>query len=188
MARVKTQNPEVVGAQKMVERQNLQIDLAHKDFYPDFNLQFMWQRTDPAEFRAYYVFTLGVRVPIYRSRKQRPELAQAEAQLSQSRDEYDARSQEAAFELRTEYDTIQRTDELIKIDREGLLPQARAEFQAGMAAYQNNRQDFQPLLASFRDVLRLDEEYWQSVADREAALAKLEELTGLPLRDEGASR
>jgi len=188
LARVKTQNPEVVGAQKMVDRQNLQIDLAHKDFYPDFNLQFMWQRTDPTEFRAYYMFTLGVRVPIYRSRKQRPELAQAEAQLSQSRDEYDARSQQAAFELRTEYDTIQRTDELIKIDRDGLLPQARAAFQSGMAAYQNSRQDFQPLLASFRDVLRLDEEYWQSIADREAALAKLEELTGLPLREEGASR
>lgn len=188
LSRMKTQNPEIAGAQKVIERQNLQIDLAHKDFYPDFNLQFMWQRTDPTQFKAYYMFTLGVRVPIYRSRKQRPELAQAEAELSQSRDEYDARSQQAAFELRTEYDTILRNDELIKIDRDGLLPQARAAFQSGMAAYQNNRQDFQPLLASFRDVLRLDEEYWQSVADREVALAKLEELTGLSLRDEGAAR
>src|SRR6267142_4411617 len=44
------QNPAIAGAQKMVEKANLQIDLARKDFYPDFNLQYMWQRTDPAQF------------------------------------------------------------------------------------------------------------------------------------------
>ncbi len=37
------------------------MDLAKKDFYPDFNLQYMWQRTDPTQFRAYYSVTLGVR-------------------------------------------------------------------------------------------------------------------------------
>src|SRR5579864_749053 len=46
-------NPEIVGAQKMFEKQGLQVDLAKKDFYPDFNLQYMWQRTDPAQFSAY---------------------------------------------------------------------------------------------------------------------------------------
>src|SRR6266404_2965281 len=79
------QNPEISGAEKMVEKQKLQVDLAHKDFYPDFNVQYMWQRTDPTQFRAYYMLTFGVRVPIYRGRKQRPELAQAEAELSRSR-------------------------------------------------------------------------------------------------------
>src|ERR1700693_1307261 len=39
-------NPEIAGAQKMVEKQGLQVNLAKKDFYPDFNLQYMWQRND----------------------------------------------------------------------------------------------------------------------------------------------
>ena len=81
----------------MIEKQNLQVDLAHKDFYPDFNLQYMWQRTDPAQFRAYYMLSFSVRVPIYRSRKQRPELAQAEADLSRSRSEYEVQTQQVAF-------------------------------------------------------------------------------------------
>jgi hypothetical protein len=93
--------------------------------------------------------------------------------------------QQVAFELRTEYDTVDKTAELLKIYREGMLPQARADFEAGVAAYQNNRQDFQALLASFLDVLHLDEEYWQSVAERETALAQLEQLTGLSLREGG---
>jgi cobalt-zinc-cadmium efflux system outer membrane protein len=184
----KAQNPEISGAQKMVERQSLQVDLAHKDFYPDFNIQYMWQRTDPAQFRAYYMLSVGIRVPIYRGRKQGPELAQAEADLNRSRSEYETQSQQVAFELRTEYDTAEKTAELLKIYREGLLPQARAEFEAGIAAYQNNRQDFQALLTSFLDVLHLDEEYWQSTAERETALARLEQLTGLSLREEGAKR
>jgi outer membrane protein TolC len=182
------QNPEISGAEKMVERQKLQIDLAHKDFYPDFNVQYMWQRTDPTQFRAYYMLSFGVRVPIYRGRKLRPELAQAEAELNRARSESEVQSQQAAFALRSEYETAQKTAELLKIYREGLLPQARAGFQAGIAACQNNRQDFQALLASFLDVLHLDEEYWKSIAERETALARLEQLTGLSLRVEGAKR
>jgi cobalt-zinc-cadmium efflux system outer membrane protein len=184
----KAQNPEISGAQKMIERQRLQVDLAHKDFYPDFNIQYMWQRTDPTQFRAYYMLSFSVRVPVYRNRKQRPELAQAEADLSRSRSDAEFQTQQVAFELRTEYETAQRTAELLKIYREGLLPQARAGFEAGVAAYQNNRQDFQALLTSFLDVLHLDGEYWQSIAERETALARLEQLTGLSLREEGTRR
>ncbi len=188
LSATRTQNPEISGAEKMVERQKLQVDLAHKDFYPDFNVQYMWQRTDPSQFRAYYMLSFGVRVPIYRGRKQRPELAQAEAELNRSRSESEVQSQQVAFEVRSEYEIAQKTAELLKIYREGLLPQARAGFQAGIAAYQNNRQDFQALLASFLDVLHLDEEYWKSIAERETALARLEQLTGLSLRGEGAKR
>src|ERR1700687_4483763 len=188
LSATKTQNPEISGAEKMIERQKLQVDLAHKDFYPDFNVQYMWQRTDPAKFRAYYMLTFGVRVPIYRSRKQRPELAQAEAELSRSRSESAVQAQQVAFELRSEYETAQKTAELMKLYREGLLPQARTGYQASMAAYESNRQDFQVLLVSFLDVLHLDEEYWKSTAEREMALARLEQLTGLSLRGEEAKR
>src|SRR5215469_579558 len=188
LAAAKAQNPQIAGAEKMVERQKLQVDLAHKDFYPDFNVQYMWQRTDPTQFRAYYMLSFGVRVPIYRNRKQRPELAQAQAELSRSHSELESQSQRMASELRVQYDTAQKTADLLRIYKEGLLPQARAEFQAGVAAYQNNRQDFQALLASFLDVLHLDEEYWQHTAERYTALAQLEKLTGLSLREEGAKQ
>jgi cobalt-zinc-cadmium efflux system outer membrane protein len=188
LAATKAQNPQIAGAEKMVERQKLQVDLAHKDFYPDFNLQYMWQRTDPTQFRAYYMLTFGVRVPLYRGRKQRPELAQAEAELNRSRSESEVQSQQVASELRSEYETAQKTAELLEIYREGLLPQAHAGFQAGIAAYQSSRQDFSALLTSFLDVLHLDEEYWKSIAERETALAGLEQLTGLSLRGEGAKR
>jgi outer membrane protein, heavy metal efflux system len=186
LAAAQVQNPEIAGAQKMIERQSLQVDLARKDFYPDFNVQYMWQRTDPAQFRAYYMLSVGIKVPIYRSRKQRPELAQAESERLRARSELQAQSQQLAGDLRSQYVIVQQTSELLKIHREGLSPQARSEFQSGLAAYQSNKQDFQALLTAFLDVLHLDEEYWQNVAEYETAIARIEQLTGLSLQEEGA--
>jgi outer membrane protein TolC len=178
----KAQNPELAGAQKMIEKQSLQVDLARKDFYPDFNVQYMWQRTDPTLFRAYYMLSVGVRVPIYRSRKQKPELAQAQSEEVRARSEFEAQSQQLAAELRAQYVVAQQTAELLKIHREGLAPQSRTSFQSGLAAYQSNKQDFQPVLTAFLDVLHLDEEYWQNLANYETAIVRLEQITGLALR------
>ena len=186
LAAAQVQNPEIAGAQKMIERQSLQVDLARKDFYPDFNVQYMWQRTDPAQFRAYYMLSVGIKVPIYRSRKQRPEVAQAEAEKLRAGSELQVQSQQLAGDLRAQYVIVQQTSELLKIHREGLSPQARSEFQAGLAAYQSNKQEFQALLTAFLDVLHLDEDYWQNVAEYQTAIARIEQLTGLSLQEEGA--
>jgi len=178
----KAQNPELAAAQKMIDRQSLQVDLARKDFYPDFNVQYMWQRTDPTQFRAYYMLSFGVRVPIYRSRKQKPELAQAQSEELRAHSDLEAQSQQVASELRAQYVVAQQTTELLKIHREGLEPQARSAFQSGLASYQSNKQDFQAVLTSFLDVLHFDEEYWQNLAEYDTAIARLEQITGLSLR------
>lgn len=182
LAAANANNPEIAGMQKMVEKQKLQVDLARKDFYPDFSLQYMWQRTDPTQYRAYYMLTFGIRLPIYRGRRQRPELAEAESDRNRSQSEYEAQSQQVAFELREQFVSAEKSAELLKIYREGLLPQARAELQSGLAAYQSNREDFQALLASFLDVVKLNEEYWQTLSEHETSLAEIEQTTGLSLR------
>jgi outer membrane protein, heavy metal efflux system len=181
LASANANNPELAEMQRAVEKQQLQVDLAKKDFYPDFNLQYMWQRTDPTQFRAYYMLTFSARVPIYRGRRQNPELAQAEADQSRWKNEYEAKSQQLALDLRQQFAVAEKATELLKIYREGLIPQARAELQAGMAAYQSSREDFQALLTSFLDVLKLDEEYSQTLSEHESALAEVERITGLSL-------
>jgi len=180
LALVRTQNPDVATQQEMVRRESLQVELARKDFYPDFKLQYMWQHTG-APFRDYYMLTFGARLPIWRSRKQQPELAQAAEELNSSRREYEARVQDTFFEVRDQFVKAQTGGRLLKVYREGLIPQATATFDAGLAAYQVGREDFQTLLDSFLDVLNLDIEYWRTLADHETALARIEQLTGITL-------
>jgi outer membrane protein, heavy metal efflux system len=181
LARVRVSNPEVGAEFETVRREGLQVELARKDGYPDFNVQYMWQHT-AEQFRDYHMLTFGVRIPIYRSRKQQPEVEQAAEELNRSRREYEGAVQQAYFDVRDQFLAAQTSAQLLKIYREGLIPQAAATLQAGLVAYQSNRQDFETLLASFLDVLNFDEEYWRTLADHETALARLEQLTGVALR------
>jgi len=174
------QNPDLAATQHSIERQTLQVDAARKDFKPDFNVQAMWQRTDPTQFRTYYQITFGAKIPLHHA-KQRAELAQAEAELRRARSDRSAESQQLAADLRQQYVIAQQSAELLKINGEGLIPEARTGFQAGLAAYQNNRQDFQPLLTSYLDILRLEQENLQTLADHETAIARLEQMSGLSL-------
>jgi outer membrane protein, heavy metal efflux system len=176
-AEVRAKNPELRTQQEMVRRQGLQVELARKDFYPDFNAQYMWQHT-AAPFRDYYMLTLGVSLPIHRRRKQEPELAQASAELSRSRRLYEAEVQQTYFDLRDQYLAAETAGRVLKIYRGGLIPQATATFDAGLAAYQTGREDFETLLSSFLDILNLDMEYWRTLAEHETALARIEQVVG----------
>jgi len=180
LAAAGAQNPDLAATQHTIERQTLQVDAARKDFKPDFNVQAMWQRTDPTQYRAYYQITFGIKIPLHYG-KQRAELAQSEAELGRARSDREARSQQIAADLRQQYVIAEQSAELLKINREGLIPQTRTGFQAGLAAYQNQRLDFQTLLTSYLDILRLEQENLQALADHESAIARLEQMTGLSL-------
>jgi outer membrane protein, heavy metal efflux system len=177
LAMLRDQNPEVRAQEEMVRHQSLQVELAKKDFYPDFNVQYMWEHT-AEQFRDYYMLSFGVRIPIYRSRRQRPELAQAAEELHSSRRQYEGQVQQSYFDTRDQYIQAETAARILKMYREGLVPQAASTFKAGLAAYEANRQDFETLVNSFLDVLQLDEEYWRTLLDHEMAMARLEQITG----------
>ncbi|MEJ2007589.1 MAG: TolC family protein [Acidobacteriota bacterium] len=164
----------------MVQGRGLGVELAKKDFYPDFNVQYLYQHTGNG-FPERYLLSFGVKIPIYRSRRQRPEVAEAAEQLNSARRAYEARVQQTYFDVRDQYLVADSDSKVLKIYREGLIPQATATFHAGLAAYQSGQQDFQTLLDSFLDVLNLDIEYWRTLAEHETALARLEQLTGLSI-------
>ena len=180
LARARTQNPAIAGQQEMVKRQSLGVEMARKDRYPDFNVQYQWQHTAD-RFRDYYMVSFSARLPIYRSRRLNPELAQATEELSRSEREYEGQIQAAYFEVRDQYLAARTSSQLLTIYREGLIPQALATYQAGLVAYQAGRQDFESLLSSFMDVLNFDREYWKTLAEHETALSRIEQVTGLSL-------
>lgn len=178
MAKVRTHNPDVTGEQEMVRKQSLQVEIARKDRYPDFSVQYMWShRADP--FPDYYSLTVSARLPIYRKKKLDPELTQATEELNQSRREYESRVQQAYFDVRDQLVSVETASQTLKIYREGLIPQALATFRAGLTSYQTGSQDFQTLLSAYLDVLNFDLEYWKMLADHETAVARIEQLTGV---------
>ena len=171
-------NVDIHSQEAMLKQAESQVALAHKEFLPDFNLQYMYQNTD-RKFRDYYQLTFGLTLP-NRGRR-RAELAEAQEKQEQANQQLRAEIQRQAGELQQQIVAAQTSSEQLKIYKEGLIPQAAATFSSSLAAYQANRQDFQTLLSSFLDALDLDLQYQQELADHEAALARIEALTGVTL-------
>jgi len=160
----------------------LQVDLAKKDFYPDFNVQGMWQRTDPSQFRAYYQFTVGMRIPIYRTRRQRPELAQAESDRDRAKSELDAQSQQTAFQLRQQFYQRRKIRGTPEDLPRRLNPAGARHPPVWYGRLSIQSPGFPGLARLLLDVLKLDEEYWQTLSEHETSLAQMEEITGVSLR------
>lgn len=171
-------NADVAARKATAARGDKLIELSRKEFRPDFGVQYMYQNTD-RRFRDYYLATFTVTLP-NRGRR-RAELAQALEEQKAAAASLDAEIQRSRSEVQTQYQIAKLSTEQLKIYREGLMPQAQATFQSAMAAYQANRQDFETLLSSFRDVLDFEEQYQKELSEHESALARLESLTGVTL-------
>jgi len=180
LAKVRNENPEVASQQETVKKQSLQVEIARKDRYPDFSVQYMWQHT-AEPFRDYYMLSVSARIPIYRRRKLNPQMTQAVEELNRSRREYESQTQTAYFDVRNQYIAAETASQMLKIYREGLIPQALATYQSGLTSYQTGSVDFETLFSSFLDVLTFDGDYWKTLMEHETALARIEQITGVPL-------
>jgi len=176
--RVRDQNSDVRSRSAMVRREESKVELSHKEFRPDFNVGYTYEHTSE-KFRDYYMASFGIRLP----NRHRQSAALAEALQNQERvkQELQAEIQRAQSEVEQQYVAVRRTEDQLKIYREGLIPQSEATLQSGLAAYQSNRQDFPTLLDSFQDVLNSNLEYQRELVEHESALARLERLTGVGL-------
>jgi cobalt-zinc-cadmium efflux system outer membrane protein len=176
--KVREQNPNIHENAAMVQRNQTAVELAQKEFLPDFGVSYMYENTD-RKFRDYYELSFSVNFP--RRKPRQAALAQAQVNVERAQADLDAQLQAALAEVQKQYVMVKTSEERLLIYRDGLIPQAQATIQAGLAAYQSNREDFETLFSSFMDVLSLNLEYQQTLLDHETALAHIERLTGVTL-------
>lgn len=176
--RVREEDPNIRERSALIQRNQAAVDLAHKEFRPDFEVSYMYQNTD-RKFRDYYMATFNVNFP--RRKPRQAALAEAQVNVQRAQQELDTELQCALAEVQRQYVVTKTSEEQLLIYRDGLLPQAKATIQAGLASYQANRVDFETLLSSFLSVLNLDLEYQQTLLGHETALAHIERLTGVTL-------
>lgn len=176
LERARELNPDVRSKQASIDGQEAQVELAQKNFRPDFNVQYSYQRTN-GDTRDYYMATFGIRLP--NRGRQKAQLAEAQQNQERVKKELDAESDRVLSEVQQQYVRVKTSEERLKIYTDGLVPQSEATFRSALSAYQSNKQDFESLLSESLDVLNLDLEYQSELADHESALAELERLTGV---------
>jgi outer membrane protein, heavy metal efflux system len=179
LAFVRNQNPEIRMEGNSVAAQNAQLKSAGRQGKPDFNIGYMYQRTG-LDFPSYYMLTFGITLP--RRSRVRAEVAEAAESVAAGKEHLDAALQQQLADAQKQYVAATSSAELLTEYRDGLIPQADAVFQAGLAGYKSNRESLDSVLASFNEGLELKRNYQQTLFDHEVAIARLESLTGQVLR------
>ena len=159
------------------ERSEKALSLARKGYIPDFTLGYAYQKTGVG-IPDYFMLTVGSRIPLYFWRKQTPAIEQAALELSAARSQVRAHELDAGASAENELVAIRTSDRILKIYDQGLIPQAENSLQASLAAYRVSKVDFQTLISAFVDLVNLREEDYRELANREIAVARLEQIVG----------
>ncbi len=172
-------DPEYQRMQKMIERSELAVNLAHKDYLPDLNVGYMYeQRPTMPDMHG---FTFTVNIPVFYKAKQREEVRQAEEEKLSASGARDNRKNELYFDLKQNYLAAKASDNLLKLFSQGVVPQSSLALESSMSAYQVGNVDFLTVLGNFTTVLNYETDYYRELANYQTALARMEALTGVEL-------
>jgi outer membrane protein TolC len=172
-------NPVLDSRRIMVDRSARRLDLAKKQYLPDFTLQagYMYMGQTPALWNT----QIGAQVPLYFWRKERKGVEEATADLRGSKNEYEAMAQDTFREVKDEYLMLTSAERLMRLYRDAVVPQASLALESSLSAYRVGNLDFLTILSNWTTVLSFELEYYNQLAQRETALSNLERLTGLKL-------
>jgi len=176
---LRNQNPRLQKDTVAVEKQSAQVASAKREIKPDFTVGYKFEVTG-SDYRNRFVASASIQLP-NRSRVA-GEIAQAAEQENRARHELDSEVQQTLADLQAQLVAVKYTSELLNEFTQGLLPQAETVFHSEEAAYQANKQDLATVLTSLKDILQLENDYQQALFDHEAALVRIETLTGEALR------
>jgi outer membrane protein TolC len=168
--------------QKMIERSELAVNAARKEYYPDVTLSggYFYQ----GSMAPMYQFQAGFKVPAYFWRKQRAGVNEQVSTLSQVRRTYEAMDQSLHYRIKVDYTMAQASFMLMRLYTQTVVPQGNLALESSLATYETGSVDFLSVLTNFTTVLDFEMNYYEERLNYELALVRLEEMTGQPLRGE----
>jgi outer membrane protein TolC len=169
----------------MVEQGRLSVDLARKEVRPDFSVGYTYMQRDALP--DMFGITLTTSVPIFRHRKQDMQIKEAAANLESARQMQANELTLLRYQVQQDYLEVQATEQLLKLYSQGISPQSSLTLESSINSYQTGGVDFLNVISNFQAVIDAELDYHMQVTNHEKALARLEEVTGLNLIQQGES-
>ena len=170
-------SPALLASAKGIERSEQAVALAHRQFYPDFDVNALGLRNDRINDNGYQVM-IGIKIPLFYETKQRQGVKEALAGLAGSREDLATVRQEILFQVKDAYVQIQRAERLITILRDAIIPQSTLALQSAQVGYTVGKVDFLTLLNSLLTLQESELELHGEMVAHERAVARLEASTG----------
>ena len=176
LARALSDRPDLQALANRVAAEEAALELAQKEFYPDFELM--------ASYDAFWQekplrTMLGVRLnlPVQRDRR-RAAVAEAQARIAERRAQLDSRTDQVSLQLQEAYEQVVESDQVVRLYEKSILPDARKNVEAARSAYEAKLAPFLTLIEAQRSRVALLDRYHEVLADYYRRKATLERVVG----------
>lgn len=180
------ERPELKKANQQIEKNELQLELTKKNYWPDFNIMVDYidigggTTTMPEDGRNAWMAAVGINIPLWRG-KLNASKAQATIRLDASRDIIQDIQNDTQARISELFHEIKMYEEQSSLYQLSLIPQAEQAFKAAEIGYMAGKADFLNILDAERMLLQLKTAYVKLQSDRSKSLARLERVVGRQL-------
>jgi outer membrane protein TolC len=178
LAQARTAAPMLARDQKMIERAETALNLARKDYYPDFTINGGYYNM--GSMPSMYMFRADVKVPLHLG-KTRASIAEKAQQVSESRHTYEAGARSLEYRIRDEYLGAETARKLMDLFSKTISPQAGLAVESSLSSYSTGTTDFTAVLMNQMAAFEYEMNYHEQMQEFHLALVRLEEMTGVEL-------
>jgi len=167
--------PELRALKNKLSASQRRLNLAEKNYYPDFNLRLLYNGVmDPAEKRTQ--IGIGFNIPLRGKRHAAKD--EANARLTQLELLHRSEILQIKAEVQQAYDQVRESEQLLQVYRQRLLPLAEETLAAAQADYESSRGDFLSLINAEKQLITTRLNNQSTLSDYHRRLAKLEQTVG----------
>lgn len=172
-------SPTLKIQEKEIGRRQYSLDLAKKEYFPDFTVGFT--TFDREGNPQMYGVEAKARIPLYFWRKQKPEVDAAKANLAGAQRMRESAASSVNFQIKQGYTVATTSDKLVRLYSSSIIPQATSSLRSAVANYETGKVDFLSLIDSATALLEYQLKHYEAMTEFQKALALMEPLVGTEL-------
>jgi outer membrane protein TolC len=180
LAKAEAAAPERRRGEKTIQRSELAVNLARKEFHPDYTVAAGY--FNQGGMAPMYQVRVDIPIRLHAESKQRPALNEQVDLLNGARRSYEASGQSLQFRVREQYGAAETAWRLRTLYLDTILPQSGLTVESSLAAYQSGAADLASVLMNIGAKLDVEEQLHEQELNYALAWARLEELTGVELK------
>ncbi|MCW5976644.1 MAG: TolC family protein [Bryobacteraceae bacterium] len=161
--------------EKMIQRAEVALNMARKEYYPDYSLTAGY--FNMGGMPDMYMFRADVRIPLYFFRKQRAGVAEQAGALVASRRDLEASNQSLRFRIKDDYLMASASVRLVEMYGKAVIPQATLALESSLSSYETGAVDFLSVLMNYMTAVEYEMNYYEELRSFYLALSRLEEMT-----------
>ena len=176
------ERPRLQALRALVERSARSMELARREYYPDFDLKLQYgqrdRATDGMPRDDMVSLTVGFNLPIWRKSRLEPRVAEARALQRQAQSLLSAQQLETQAALESQLALARQWRATAERYQGTLLPQSRAAAASALAAYRVGRVDFLTLRQAQLREFEVSTDLAKAIASHNKAIAEIGLLVG----------